>query len=83
MQIRSYVKMTRLRTLGERIKFLRLENGWSQDELSRLSGVSQASISRVERGELVEPSWIAVAGIENAFGLFSGELISGLLKEHL
>ena len=37
-------------TLGERIKVLREQKGWSQADLSQETGILQATISRVESG---------------------------------
>ena len=39
------------RSIGERIKTLRAENGLTLDRLASESGVSRAMISRIERGE--------------------------------
>jgi transcriptional regulator with XRE-family HTH domain len=36
--------------LGLRIRRLRQEHGWTQEELSTISGVSQVYISRLESG---------------------------------
>jgi len=36
---------------GKKIKELRLKKGWNKSQLSRRSGVSQPSISRIEKGE--------------------------------
>jgi transcriptional regulator with XRE-family HTH domain len=38
--------------LAERLRALRRARGWSLDELSALSGVSRASLSRIENGEV-------------------------------
>lgn len=38
--------------LAARLGELRTERGWSLDELSRRSGVSRSTLSRLERGEL-------------------------------
>lgn len=38
-------------TYGERLKAARKQKGWSQDILAKRSGVGQASISKIERGD--------------------------------
>lgn len=43
-----------MRTIGERLRAARAKKGLTQPELSRLSGVSQAAISDLERGRSVE-----------------------------
>lgn len=41
--------------LGCRLKELREARGWSQSELGRLSGVSQATINELESGKVTRP----------------------------
>lgn len=38
--------------IAERLKRLRQEKGWSLDELSERSGISRASLSRIEKAEV-------------------------------
>jgi transcriptional regulator with XRE-family HTH domain len=40
------------RQIGERLKNLRAERGWSLDELAKKSGVSRATLSRLENAEV-------------------------------
>jgi transcriptional regulator with XRE-family HTH domain len=42
--------MQTMPTVGERLKALRAARGWSQSELARRSGVSQAYIWQIEKG---------------------------------
>ncbi|MEO7904529.1 MAG: helix-turn-helix transcriptional regulator, partial [Candidatus Saccharimonadales bacterium] len=56
-------------SLGEAITELRMQRGWSQRKLSRISGVSQATIWRIEHPSFngrVHPT--VAAGIAQAFG---------------
>ena len=39
--------------LGAQVRRLRTERGWTQEELSRYSGVSRPTIARLETGEVV------------------------------
>lgn len=41
--------------LAHRLASLRAERGWSLDELAQKSGVSRASLSRIEKGEVSRP----------------------------
>jgi transcriptional regulator with XRE-family HTH domain len=36
--------------IGKKIKKIRIEKGMNQQELSKLTGITQADISRIERG---------------------------------
>jgi transcriptional regulator with XRE-family HTH domain len=51
--------------IGPQIRAARLLLGWSQFELSRQSGVSEASIQRIEKG-LIEPRETTRAAIRTA-----------------
>lgn len=42
-------------TIGQRLRALRFERGKTQDELAENSGVPQAHISAIERGEIQSP----------------------------
>ncbi|WP_142780036.1 helix-turn-helix domain-containing protein [Agrobacterium sp. T29] len=75
------------RSIGERIKTLRAENGLTLDRLASESGVSRAMISRIERGE-ASPTASLLARICAALGLsLSGffaeneEAVSPLMKK--
>ncbi|MFF3394393.1 helix-turn-helix domain-containing protein [Streptomyces sp. NPDC002669] len=62
--------------LAARLGGLRAERGWSLDELSRRSGVSRSSLSRLERGEL-SPT----ASLLNTLCTVYGRTMSRLLLE--
>lgn len=51
--------------VGRRIKALRIDRGYTQDELSDKSGVSSSQIARYERGESL-PSFSAAYAIAKA-----------------
>ncbi len=40
------------RRIGERLRALRVERGWSLDDLTRQSGVSRSTLSRLENAEV-------------------------------
>ncbi len=58
-----------------RVKQLRLVNGWSQSELSRRSGVSQAVISRLESGVTRAVNFRNLEKLARAIGCDPGYLI--------
>ncbi|MDK0518129.1 XRE family transcriptional regulator [Streptomyces sp. ML-6] len=62
--------------LATRLGGLRAERGWSLDELSRRSGVSRSTLSRLERGEL-SPT----AALLNTLCTVYGRTMSRLLLE--
>lgn len=61
--------------LSENIKTKRIEKGYSQDELSSLSGVERSQISRIEKG-LVNPRAETIAQIASALELDVSELFT-------
>jgi len=61
--------------LGLRLKELRDAKGWSQRELSRRSGVRQATISHLETGKARTLSLVALEKLARALGCDPGYLI--------
>lgn len=57
-----------------RLRGLRLERGWSLDELARRSGVSRATLSRIENAE-VSPTAAALGRLCAAHGLTLSRLM--------
>ncbi|WP_075216949.1 helix-turn-helix domain-containing protein [Mongoliimonas terrestris] len=60
--------------IARRLKTLRAERGWSLDDLARESGVSRASLSRLEKGE-VSPTASVLGRLCAAYGLPLSRLI--------
>ena len=60
--------------IAQRIRSLRGERQWPLEELSTRSGVSRASLSRIENGE-VSPTAHVLARICSAFGLTLSRLM--------
>lgn len=54
--------------LAQRVKSLRAERGWSLDELARRSGVSRATLSRLENAE-ISPTASVLGKLCAAYGL--------------
>ena len=54
--------------IGEQVRMLRNERGWTQQELARLSGLPQSHISRIEKGRL-SASAMTVDRLAKAFGV--------------
>jgi transcriptional regulator with XRE-family HTH domain len=60
--------------LAQRLKELRIARSWSLDELARLSGVSRATLSRIENAE-VSPTAAVLGRLAAAHGLTMSRLI--------
>lgn len=55
--------------------------GWTQEQLESLSGVAQTTISKIERGDVLNPSNDTVAKLEVALKLRRGTLVFGQVME--
>lgn len=62
------------RHLGDRVKRLRSERGWSLEALANASGVSRSMLSQIER-EQANPTLAVTLRIARAFSLTLGELL--------
>lgn len=63
------------------LKKARERREWDQKTLARKSGVSQATISRIESGEITNPSNDTVKKLEEALQLRRGALAFGQVME--
>jgi transcriptional regulator with XRE-family HTH domain len=62
------------RHLGNRVKQLRAQRGWSLEALANASGVSRSMLSQIERDE-ANPTLVVTLRIARAFGMSLGDLI--------
>lgn len=60
---------------SERLKFFRIQNGYTQAELAKIIGTDRASISRYENGEMIPDLYKAVK-IATLMGTTCEELVS-------
>lgn len=65
MEVSAY----RYRVIGANIVYLRLVKNIAQDELAASAGVSQAYISKIERGKVVSYSLSTLFSIADALGV--------------
>ncbi|MEK6310593.1 MULTISPECIES: helix-turn-helix domain-containing protein [Curtobacterium] len=70
------------RRLGDRLRRLRTERGWSLTELAEESGVSRAMINRVERG-VSSPTATILGRLSGAFGLTVSQLLDEGLEHEV
>jgi transcriptional regulator with XRE-family HTH domain len=61
------------------LRTARKAKGWKMPELADRSGVNKSTISRIEAGEITNPSNDTVASLEAALGLRRGTLVFGRL----
>lgn len=62
------------RRLAQRLRALRAERGWSLDDLAGRSGVSRATLSRLENGE-VSPTASVLGRLCGAYGMTMSRLM--------
>ena len=60
--------------LGERVRALRRERGWTLEALAERSGVSRAMISKLERGEK-NPTLVVAAKLAEGLGVTLSQLV--------
>jgi transcriptional regulator with XRE-family HTH domain len=60
--------------LGDRVRALRQQKGWTLEELSAASGVSRSMLSQIERSR-ANPTLAVAVRIARAFGLSLGGLV--------
>ena len=63
------------RQLARNLKRLRLEKGWSQEELADQAGLHRTYVSGVERA-VRNPTITIVAALAKALGVAPGELLA-------
>jgi transcriptional regulator with XRE-family HTH domain len=66
---------------GKRIKRLRIEKGWSQDELGKKLGLDQGTISKMERGES-DPTAKTLRMLKEIFGVNTDWILTGKGPKH-
>ena len=62
-------------SLGRNLKDLRQQQSLNQKDLSDRSGVSQATISRIETGRVRQPGSSALKGLADALGVSADSLM--------
>ncbi len=70
--------MARKNSVAKRLVKWRWRKGYSQRQLAERADVSQAIISKLERGETRNPGWKTLCRLEVALGTDRGALTLGL-----
>jgi transcriptional regulator with XRE-family HTH domain len=63
--------------LGKRVRALRLDRGWTQEELAHRSGLNRSYMSDVERGRS-DVSLSTLQKIARPLGISLAELLTGI-----
>jgi transcriptional regulator with XRE-family HTH domain len=66
-----------LERFAANMKALRAERKWSQEDLSRYSGLHYTAISKMERGTRA-PSFPTIVTLAKAFEIPAGQLFDGI-----
>jgi transcriptional regulator with XRE-family HTH domain len=61
--------------LYKKLRRLRHEKGWSQEQLAEASGVDQATVSALEIGHIKNPSFKVITSIANALGVEAEDIL--------
>ncbi|UOR11636.1 helix-turn-helix domain-containing protein [Halobacillus amylolyticus] len=69
-------------TIGERIRFLRLEQGYSINQFASMSDVSKSYISNIERGIQKNPSLIVMKKLATTLNVPLEDLLLSLSQTH-
>jgi transcriptional regulator with XRE-family HTH domain len=64
-------------SFGQRVREARLARGWTQEDLSRETGLATVQVSRIERG-VREVRLTTVLRLLDALGLTPNDLLGGL-----
>ena len=79
---RSMVEEVSSGRLGERVRALRRERGWTLELLAERSGVSRAMISKLERGEK-NPTLVVAARVAEGLGVSLSQLVGIVEKKEI
>ncbi len=64
------------RRLGDRVRSLRRDRGWTLETASERTGLSRSSLSKIENGRM-SPTYDALLKLAGGFGLDVAELVAG------
>jgi transcriptional regulator with XRE-family HTH domain len=65
------------KTLGDRIRQVRLRYGMSQAELARRIGISSTALNQIESGKTPDPGVSRIVGIASVLGVSTDYLLLG------
>lgn len=62
-------------SFGDKVRKLREERGWGQQQLAKIAGLSQPAISRIERGLVQQPRLSVIKRLSQALGVTTDFLL--------
>lgn len=71
-------KFRRLKTISERVEFILTERGLGVREAARITGIDQASISRIKNGSTPNPGAQTLLTLCNGLGITLSEFFEGI-----
>jgi ribosome-binding protein aMBF1 (putative translation factor) len=74
----TVVESVTLEPIGARVRRLRLDRGWSQEELARRAGVTASQITRIEAGSRQTVRGETIARYAHAFGVSRSYIFLGI-----
>ena len=66
-------------TFGEKVRFFRTNRHWTQDQLAEKADLSQAEVSKIEKGHFREPKEETIRKLARAFEIAPEMLVRGTL----
>ena len=66
---------------AENLKNLRITNGYSQAKLAKFTGISQQTISWIERGMQTSPRWETVVKLASKLNVTPVELLGDSIQQ--
>lgn len=66
---------TVLKNFGKRVRSLRRERGWTQEQLAEAAGLHENYVSRLETGNQ-EPGLFVILRLAQALGVAPGDLLA-------
>jgi len=70
-----------LQRFGANVRQARLDRGWTQEDLSRATGLATVQISRIERGQR-EIRLTTLIRLVDGLGIAADKLLDGLLGQN-
>jgi len=70
-------------TTGQKIRILRIDKGWTQEELGKRVGVQRAAINKYEKGTVVNIKRSTLEKLGEALGISPAELLDDDLDTSL